>query len=213
MADDAAVGVARHRAETLRAVYEDRGRIATDLHDRVIQRVFAAGLQLQSLASDLPEDLRPRMLEAMSELDGTIKALRDAIFALTRPSVAIDTGAALDDLAARATRMLGFTPSVAVHGGATVSRELHDDLVSVAQEGLSNVLRHAEAASASLDLYVEEGVVRLELADDGKGMPSDVANTSGTGNIRRRAEQRGGSASWEPVEPHGTRLVWQVPRV
>ncbi|HET7689452.1 MAG TPA: histidine kinase [Nocardioidaceae bacterium] len=197
---------------TLRAVSEDRERIAADLHDRVIQKVFAAGLQLQGMVPELSEDQRRQVAEVMTELDGAIIALRGAIFQLTQPSMPVETERGLRDLAERSRRMLRFTPVVEVRGDLeTISRSLHDDLLAVTQEALANIARHANATEATVTLAVEADRVLLEVVDNGDGMPTELSRTSGTENILRRARDLGGDAAWHPGEPRGTRLVWSAP--
>lgn len=197
---------------TLRAVSEDRERIAADLHDRVIQKVFAAGLQLQGMVPDFSDEQRRQVGEVMTELDGAIIALRGAIFELTQPSMPVETERGLRDLAERSRRMLRFGPVVEVTGDlGRISRSLHDELLAVAQEALSNVARHARASQVTLLLAVEEERVVLEVVDDGEGMPSELSRASGTENIARRAQDRGGSAEWLAGEGRGTRLVWWAP--
>lgn len=199
---------------TLRAVSADRERIAADLHDRVIQKVFAAGLQLQGMVPDFSDEQRRQISEVMAELDGAIIALRGAIFQLTQPSMPVETERGLRDLAERSRRMLRFGPVVEVTGDVeSIDRSLHDEVLAVAQEALSNVARHARASQATVRLTVEEGRVVLEVTDDGDGMPAELPRASGTENIARRAQDLGGDAEWLPCEPRGTRLVWWAPLV
>lgn len=233
---------ALERERTRVAVYEDRDRIAGELHDRVIQRIFAAGMQLQGTLDRVPDDVAAqRLFEVIGELDETIAELRGAIFGLSLPSRAGDITAALEETAARARRVLGFMPRVIVSGDTTVlPADLRDAMLAVEQEALSNVARHAGASEVEVSLVLdgdpadderagaEAGPTigrgasaggpaappqraTLVISDDGKGMPDSPPHTSGIANIRQRAVRMGGSAGWEPVSPHGTRLVWQVP--
>jgi signal transduction histidine kinase len=117
------------------------------------------------------------------------------------------------EVASRASRILGFMPRVEVSGEVVgLPPELVAQLASVMQEGLSNVARHAQAGSAEVSLHVGETDVRVRISDDGIGMPDPLPRSSGISNLLSRARDLGGSASWTPNDPHGTVMVWTVPR-
>jgi signal transduction histidine kinase len=204
------------RAEQQRAaVLDDRDRIAADLHDHVIQRLFAAGLSLQSVAKILGPGTVPgdRIVGAIGDLDDTITQIRTTIFQLQHVAGGSETdlrGRVLDVLA-DVGPALGFTPTTRFTGPlhAVVPDDIADDLVAVLREALSNVARHARAASAQVDLSVHE-VVTLVVVDDGVGV-SPTTRRSGLANLQARAERHRGTLRVVPNDPTGTRLSWSVP--
>lgn len=197
----------------LLALLEDRDRIARDLHDLVIQRLFAVGLQLQG-ASRLvvrPEVL-DRLQSAVAELDATIRDIRATIFELQhRPgqsSLRADLRQLVDSYAAT----LGFSPVVQFHGpiDSALDDELQIHLLAVLREALSNVARHAQAVSTLVEVRIEDSTVVARIVDDGVGIPAEVTE-SGVRNIRSRALARGGTVRLAAREPHGTEVTWRVP--
>jgi len=213
------------RDRQLLAVYEDRDRIALDLHDLVIQRLFAAGMRLQSLARQLDtDDHRARLLSCVDDLDDTIRELRSSIYQLQAPLPTGDPGLRAKVLATaqEAVDPLGFTPGVHFDGpvDSVVSMEIGEQLLAVLREALSNVARHAEAqkvavyVSVSVPNPVQPPPTRLTLrvVDDGRGLP-ESGRRSGLDNVARRAIALGGefSAGRRPDGHGGTELVWSVP--
>ena len=219
-ADQAAIAVeyARAQQELERlAVIEDRERIARDLHDTVIQRIFATGMLLQSVENfiEAPE-VATRVQQAIESLDGTIREIRSAIFALQSPARS-GHGLRADvlTLTADATHSLGFEPHVTFDGplDSAVPEDLADDLLAVLRESLTNVARHAEATRVHVELTTKGGhEVVLKVEDDGLGMRAGDGSHTGKGlrNMADRAEAVGGTFEIEPG-PVGTRLVWRVP--
>jgi signal transduction histidine kinase len=212
-----------NRQRTKLVLLEERDRIARDLHDRVIQRIFAAGLQVAGLSraqhkaavADGHGDpaLVDRLNGVAAELDLAIRELRNSIFELTSVDDHDNLEAMVREVASRASRILGFMPRVEVTGEVVgVQPELVAQLASVMQEGLSNVARHAQASSAEVALHVTETDLRVRITDDGIGMPDPLPRSSGISNLLSRARNLGGSASWTPHEPAGTVMVWTVPR-
>jgi signal transduction histidine kinase len=210
------------RQRTKLSLFEERDRIARDLHDRVIQRIFAAGLQVAGLARTARKDALRRGDDAAvadsldvvaTELDLAIRELRNSIFELTSVDHD-DVAQVVQDIAARASRILGFMPGVEVSGATA---ELDPDLVaqvaSVVQEGLSNIARHAYASAADIAVAVGEGDVWLRITDDGVGLPDPLPRSSGVNNMLNRARALGGAASWTANEPTGTVLEWRVPKI
>jgi signal transduction histidine kinase len=190
---------------------EDRDRIARDMHDHVIQRLFATGLSLQG-ASRMTSDLRvgERLDSAVDELDAAIKDIRQTIFGLQRPIG--DSGMTLrvDDLVRQASSGLGFEPDVRQPTIWTaLPTGIEPEVLAVVRESLSNVVRHAHASWCSLSIELED-VVRVRVEDDGVGM-ADGQPRSGLANLARRAERLGGTLSVDAREPAGTRLCWEVP--
>lgn len=194
------------------AVFEERDRIGRDLHDLVIQRLFAVGLGLQGATrlAQKPE-LAARIEQAVDDLDATIKDIRRAIFGLSSLESAGDVQAEVTRLVERAAATLKFRPSLSFEGPVRtlVPDEVVPDLLAVLAEALSNASRHAEATAVSVVLEVGELVV-LTVRDDGRGMSGTIVE-SGLANIRARAEQRGGRLTVESSPGTGTALTWSVP--
>lgn len=197
------------------ALLEDRDRIARDLHDLAIQRLFATGMTLQS-AGRLIEDspASERVLRAVDDLDETIKIIRSTIFGLRSHEAGTGQG-----LRARAVRtvgeaapVLGFAPSLRMEGllDTDVPREIADHLVAVLSEALTNVCRHAHATRADVALETDGREVVLTVADNGVGLPPD-RRSSGLANISERAKQLGGELELTCPSGGGTSLVWRVP--
>ena len=214
-AGQAALALERAQAQEERellVVLEDRERIARDLHDVVIQRLFATGLQLQSAA---PLAARPevatRINAAVDDLDSTIRDIRRAIFELRTPvSAALRTE--IRDLVDAAATTLGFRPRLDLSGpvDSAVPDDLRPDVLAVLQEALSNAARHARASRLDVTVEVTNGRVTVKVADDGIGTPADAAR-SGLVNLRERAERHDGEFHVRPVQPHGTEVCWSVP--
>ncbi len=214
-AAQAALALERARAQEEREllmVLADRERIARDLHDVVIQRLFATGLGLQGLTRmTRRDDVRDRLDQAIDELDATIRDIRTAIFGLHRPAAASVRAAlktAIDDSA----QTLGFTPKLTVTGPIDlgISDPLRSDLLAVVGEALSNVVKHARASTVAIDVSIASGRLTLRVADDGVGM-HQAGVGHGMVNLRRRAEDRGGEFTVANALPRGTVVTWTVP--
>jgi signal transduction histidine kinase len=195
-------------------VLEDRGRIARDLHDHVIQQLFGTGLELQSIAGGVPAGpVSDRILQSVTNLDASISQIRTIIFALS--GNAEDSRAtvrhSIIDLANELSSSLVSTPTVTFSGPVdlVVTNDLADDVLAVAREALVNVVKHADAAHVSVVLAVRGGEVSLEISDDGKGI-SDARRRSGIANLEERAVRRGGTFALES-DSTGTRVIWRVP--
>ena len=201
---------ARQRVELL----EDRGRIARDLHDHVIQQLFATGLELQNIAGSATQrDISERIGQSVASLDASIQQIRTVIFALS--SSANDAHStvrhAIIDLANEIATGLARTPSVSFSGPVdlVVVDDLADDVVAVAREALVNVVKHAGAEHTSVELVVIDGQVVLTIVDDGRGSGGSTRR-SGVANLEQRALHRGGAFTFDSAE-QGTRLCWSVP--
>jgi signal transduction histidine kinase len=203
---------AQHDRATL-AVLEDRDRIARDLHDLVIQRLFATGLALQG-ASRLA--VRPEVVErieaAVDDLDVTIRDIRATIFGLHRRPGSDDLRGQLLDIVAEAGAKLGLVPALAMEGplDSAVPERVRPHLVAVLSEALANAARHAHAARVDVRVAALEGEVLVSVQDDGQGLPSTV-HESGLRNLRQRAVEVGGSLELRPADGGGTRLIWRAP--
>ncbi|WP_426573751.1 PAS domain S-box protein [Aquihabitans sp. McL0605] len=202
-------------AKQVLALAEDRDRIARDLHDTVIQRLFAAGLSLQAAASLSDERVRPRLEATINDLDETIRELRIAIFSLQTPLAQAPSvrGRLLDVISGLD---LGFEPTVMFEGPIeSVDEPIVNHVVPVLREALSNVVQHARASTASVEVSVGDSF-RLTVDDDGCGLggsgsDGDGLRGNGITNITGRAEELGGAASLSPRPEGGCRLEWTVP--
>ena len=210
-----AIELAEARAEQQRAVMlDERERIAADLHDHVIQRLFAAGLSLQSTAGTLRAgEAADRILATVDDLDATIRQIRTSIFQLQQLPQTRAPGlrARLLDVATDLTPVLGFEPAVRFSGLIdAVGHDIGEDVLAVVRESLSNVARHARAASAEVDVAATADRLTVDIRDDGIGLGS-TDRRSGLDNLRRRADRRDGTFTVEPRKPTGTWLSWSVP--
>ncbi|MEU3174818.1 GAF domain-containing sensor histidine kinase [Streptomyces sp. NPDC007000] len=204
----------RRDAEQI-AVLEDRDRIARDLHDLAIQRLFATGMTLQSAGRFIEhKEAAERVSRAVGDLDETIKIIRSTIFGLRAHDAASGAG-----LRARAVRVvgevapvLGFAPSVRMEGlvDTHVPKETADHLVAVLSEALTNIARHARADRVDVALETDGREVRLTVADNGVGIP-EGGRRSGLRNMAERAVQLGGDLEIDSASDRGTTLVWRVP--
>lgn len=214
-ADQASLALDRTQALSEREEHmlvADRDRIARDLHDSVIQRIFATALQLQGLRRGVEsETAKDRLDEAVSELNATIRDIRSTIFELKHDQSGSLKGE-VRALAREYVSVLGFTPFVRLRGPVDggVSREIGEHLVATLREALSNVARHADADACVIEVEVAEDSVLLRVSDNGRGI-GEMRGESGLRNVRRRALDFGGSFSLLPEDPHGTLLEWRVP--
>ena len=214
-ADQAGLALDRARAVADReelAVISDRERIARDLHDVVIQRLFATGLQLQGVAMLAGDDeVGERLERAVSDLDVTIKDIRGTIFELQNRN----PGALRQEVRTVVREyvpVLGFTPVVRTLGpvDTSVPPAVRTHLLAVLREAVSNVARHALADRVEVELEVRDQELVLTVLDNGSGIPPERSE-SGLRNARRRADQLGGSLTLAPNTPTGTVFTWRVP--
>jgi signal transduction histidine kinase len=211
-----AIELAEARSEQSRAaMLDERDRIAADLHDHVIQRLFATGLGLQSVAGLAgPGRIADRIHQAIVDLDDTISQIRTSIFQLNHNPQTTPSGvrSELLEVVTDAAVALGFEPAVRFAGllEETLPGDVVRDLVAVLREGLSNVARHAHARSVDVRVTATPQRVCVEVYDDGSGM-GDTDRRSGLANLRHCAERRGGGFALTARDPHGTVLQWWVP--
>jgi signal transduction histidine kinase len=215
-AGQAALALERARALEEREQYvvlEDRERIARDLHDLVIQRLFATGLQLQTAARlTVKPEVERRVNAAVDDLDATIREIRTAIFELRSP-VAAELRTDLRATVDAASDALGFRPVLEVLGpiDSAVPADVRPDLLAVVQEALSNVVRHAHATAVTVTVTVVEGQLTVVIRDDGRGA-ADAGEHGGLINMRERARRHGGTFSVRPTQPGqappGTTVEW-----
>ncbi|MGW2747412.1 GAF domain-containing protein [Streptomyces sp. NPDC001450] len=204
----------RQDAEQI-AVLQDRDRIARDLHDLAIQRLFATGMTLQSAGRFIehPEACE-RVLRAVDDLDETIKIIRSTIFGLRAHEGGAGSGlrARIVRAAGEAAPLLGFAPSVRMEGllDTDVPGEVADHVVAVLSEALTNMARHAQADRAQVVLRADGHEVSLTVADNGVGIPPG-GRRSGLRNMAERAEQLGGRFEVSSPVGGGALLTWRVP--
>ncbi len=198
------------------SVLDDRDRIARDLHDRVIQRIYAVGMSLAGAArlDDLPQ-VHDRVERAVDDLDTTITEIRTAIFELSETSLPGGLRDAVIHLADELTPTLGTRPEVRFVGAVdnTVPPQVADHILAVVREALTNAAKHAGASRCSVQISVDDDLVLVEIIDNGRGLEIDPAGSVGHGlmNLRSRAEKLSGTFDILSVETGGTRLSWSVP--
>jgi signal transduction histidine kinase len=207
---------ARQQRERL-AVYEDRDRIARDLHDLVIQRLFATGMLLQGVArlDDTSEGVQERVNRAVDDLDATIKEIRQTIFALHEPVEGPASGLRGRVLreTAQAAAVLGFSPAVRFSGAvdALVPDAVGEQLLAALREALSNAARHSQANRIEVLVAIDGDRVVMTVTDDGIGIGAG-GRRSGLNNLVSRAQALGGDSATERVaESGGTRVGWWAP--
>jgi len=210
-----ALELARGRSLRQRlAVLEDRSRIARDLHDRVIQRLFAAGMGLQSIAGSIEDpEQRARIFDQVDALDSAISEIRTAIFALSAQGHADHQTVRhrILDLLAELGPLFEHPPGLTFSGPIDLLTPdlLADDLVAVLREGLTNVLRHAGARNTSVALAVLGDTITVDITDDGIG-PAGATRSSGLANLAVRAGRWHGTQSLTANDDGGSRLRWSA---
>jgi signal transduction histidine kinase len=216
-AAQAGVGIelAGHRRDAERfAVFEDRDRIARDLHDLVIQRLYATGMSLESLSARMGEsDNRQRVSSAVDDLDETIKEIRNAIFTLHSRPAADQAGlrARILEVADQAVGVLGFAPALRMSGrlDERVPADTAEHLLGALREALSNAGRHANASKVEVTVEAGQELILL-VRDNGTGM-KQPGHRSGLANLAERAGLLGGTMRTRPADGGGTELEWRVP--
>ena len=208
--------LADHRRDAERiAVFADRDRIARQLHDLVIQRLFATGMSLQAAAGLMPQGpATARVGQAVDALDETIKDIRSSIFMLqthpaqeSAPGLRAQIMAVTDEM----TSALGFAPSLRLDGSldGQVPDHISNDMLLALREALSNAARHAQATRVDVTVGGGSELV-LVVQDNGSGMAA-TGRRSGLANLRHRAEELGGHLRLDQPPDGGTRLEWRVP--
>ncbi|MGX6603231.1 GAF domain-containing protein [Micromonosporaceae bacterium Da 78-11] len=214
-ADQAALALERARAQEEReqlVVLEDRERIARDLHDVVIQRLFATGMELQST---VPHTTRPEVVKrinhAVDALDETIRDIRRSIFELRTP-VGVSLRTELRDVVDAAAGVLGFRPVLDTSGpvDSAVPDDIVPEILAVVREALTNVARHAKAHTVRVSVRAADGQLAVVVQDDGVGSDASLAR-GGLVNLLDRAADLGGTFEVRRGEGGGTVLDWRVP--
>ena len=200
---------ARHR----QALAEDHERIGRELHDTVIQELFAAGMTLQVLEQGLGDESAGRVAEVVEALDTTISRIRTVIFDLRRTAeFSRGLRQRLTDMVVGLTDALGFEPECILEGplDSRLSDTMVEQALAVAREALANVAKHAGASQARLLVRLDDHLL-VELADDGRGISDDADRHSGMANLAHRAEELGGSLTVVTSADTGTTVRWTVP--
>ncbi|MDR7252818.1 signal transduction histidine kinase [Nocardioides sp. BE266] len=189
----------------------DRDRIARDLHDGVIQRLYATALKLRAGIRS-GDDAGGHGDEAVREIGDSIRDIRGTVFELERGRPASLRSDVLA-MAKEYESVLGFVPVVRSWGpvDSMVGQELADQVTVVLREALSNCARHAGAGRVEVDVAVESGWFTLWVTDDGRGMSGSDLPGSGLRNLRKRATALGGDLDVQAADPRGTVLQWRVP--
>ena len=210
-----ALELAEHRRQAEQmAVFEDRDRIAKDLHDLVIQRLYATGMSLQGVTSliKVPE-VAERVSRSVDALDDTIREIRSAIFALQTRSEAKPAAvrARILFVAQEMGSALGFPPSLQLDGAldSVLPEEITENLLTALREALSNAARHSGASQVDVTVAADDELV-LVVRDNGVGI-TPGGRRSGLRNLEERAAALGGSMVTKPADGGGTEVVWRVP--
>jgi signal transduction histidine kinase len=198
------------------AVYEERDRLARDLHDTVIQRLFAIGLTLQSLVGNPSAPaVGDRLTATISDVDDTIRQVRTSIFELGSDGLGRGARDNVLSLLRELRPVVGFDVHASFEGpvDSAVPDIVLEHLLAVIREAVTNIERHAQATKATVVISVSGNHCRLRVVDDGCGIADSEPSTGGLGlgNLRRRAEKLQGQFSIESPDAGGTVLSWQVP--
>ncbi|MCP3936850.1 MAG: response regulator [Actinomycetia bacterium] len=216
--------VARHHAEhqlfaaqaRLR-IMDDRDRIARDLHDTVIQQLFATGMTLHATVEGVADEaVRATLTQCVDGIDVAIAQLRHAIFELHQPTDQLTD--AIDEITRSVSASLGFDPDVVVNrsdNAMTVTSAIQRDMAATLREALANVAHHAEATATMIAVNVDEDRVTLEVSDNGRGARAteehqDEFRGNGLLNMQRRALTHGGTFDFG-TSPEGSTVRWIVP--
>ena len=208
---DADLQAARQRV----MLAEDHERIARDLHDTVIQRLFASGLSLQSVLPAVPDSAKVKIERIIDDQDDAIRELRTAIFGLaSKRSAGRTIRVVVNDLVDESARVLGFRPTLHFSGVLdTIDEAITTEVAAVVREALSNVARHARAEKVEVVLSHHGSKLLLAVTDDGDGIPSSHRLGSGLLNMSDRAVRMAGTCSVTSGEHAGTTVRWSIPIV
>jgi signal transduction histidine kinase len=217
-ADHAAIALtlsaAREHAREL-SLLADRERIAHDLHDHVIQRLFAAGMDLQgTIARSRSPDITNRLSRTLDSLQNTIDDIRATIFKLkSTPNLGPGPRQRIQDAVRELTETRDIATTLQFSGPMTVvSAELAEHAEAVVMEAISNTLRHSGATTLRIEVAVEDDL-SIDVVDNGRGIPADNQRRSGLANLNRRADQVGGSCEISSPPSGGTRVRWTAPLI
>lgn len=194
-----------------RVVAEERERIARDLHDSAIQQLFAAALQLSTLSDLMPDGVQQGTVRHVAEtLSSVIAEIRQGIVAV-RSDAPSSLHREIEDVVGFIAIPAGLHWTVEVEDGLAVEGEIRSNLRVAVRESVSNSVRHGQGARVHVSVRRSGYHLELRVSDDGVGVPVEVARSSGLSNLRRRAEDLGGSMSVEEADGGGTVVFWSVP--
>jgi signal transduction histidine kinase len=206
-----AMELVRARADQITlAQAEDHDRIAGDLHDHVIQELFALGMRLQGHAARSDPATAERVNGYVDTLDEVINKIRTSIFGLHQPHQApVGLPARVMEIIDEHTAQLGFTAGIRFAGPLDPGPDeaLAHDILAVTREALSNCARHAHATAVTISLVLQDGLITLDITDNGRGLGTP-ARSSGLSSMRRRAERNGGTFQLTTPATGGTHLTW-----
>lgn len=214
--------VALQQAEEVQRMQDvivDRERIACDLHDLVVQELFAAGMRLDGLVRKTdPDDLRAAVNEIAGQLDAAIATIRTTIYDLRHGGHSVGLRARVTELASEAAERVGCVPRITFRGpvDTVVDDVTTEHVLAVVREALSNIVRHAHATHFDVDLSITGSDVELTVCDDGVGVDAGARSAGarrgdGLGNMASRAAKLGGTCTVASQEPRGTRVHWTAP--
>lgn len=194
------------------AVLEDRQRIARDLHDSVIQEMFAVGLGLQGLANLVEDDQAEATLtDAVDRLDDAVERLRQYIFQLKNDHPGHDLDLRLQDIVSRMGSAYPARVRLSIDIGDEINDTLDEEIVAIVTEALSNALRHSGADAIRVDVSASDGSCTIDVDDNGHGFDPDAAGGGmGLANLRARAQRRGGRIAIDSSAA-GTSLSVELP--
>ena len=202
------------RTQEMLTLSSERERIARDLHDTVLQRLFGLGLEIQALSMKDLGDHTPLLEHAVDEIDLIIKEIRTSVFTLGAARREGSLGQELGDIIAQSARVLGFSPRLSIEGPLEnmISVQIRPDLTASLREALANVARHSQASTVAVDLIVQDYVLELRVTDNGIGLPLNALSSPGSGlrNVQARAREHGGSCQIQPGIHGGTTLQWTI---
>jgi signal transduction histidine kinase len=197
------------------AIYEDRDRLARDLHDTVIQRLFGVGLTLQSMAGGAPGEMAEGLVYAVAEIDRVIGGIRSTIYQLGMEGEVRGTRDRVVSLLRELRPVVGFDVEVSFDGpvDTAISEVVAEHLMATIGESVTNVGRHARATRAMVTITVAHSLCTLTVRDNGSGIDRSERCTGGLGltNLARRAEKLDGTFRLENAEGGGALATWQVP--
>ncbi|HLS26926.1 MAG TPA: GAF domain-containing protein [Beutenbergiaceae bacterium] len=210
-------------AQDRASVLDERERISRDLHDLAIQQLFASGLQLTQAREQIPareEQLLAVLDEALTGVDESVRQIRAIVHALRSPDERAGLVDRLEREVSLARTGLGFAPSLVLERipagsplhsdelDARVDDDLADDVVAVVREGLANAARHARASLLHVRVGLGTDQIRVDIIDDGVGLPADPPRSSGLANLGQRARRHGGHFTWAAATDGGAHLTW-----
>jgi signal transduction histidine kinase len=202
-----------HQQVQIAAVYDDRDRLARDLHDHVIQRLFGVGLHLQGLAVRASAEISDGLEKQIREVDEIIGEIRGTIYSLGMGGSSRGVRDDVTELVRELRDLVGFELHVSFDGAVdtAVSERVAEHLMAAIREAVTNIERHANATEATIVLSANDGYCQLQVTDDGRGIDNDAKRGLGLTNLRRRAEKLDGNFEVSSLPGGGTHLIWRVP--